>query len=264
MEFRPCIDIHNGKVKQIVGSSLRDADDSAIENYVSEKSAAYYAQLYRDNNLRGGHIILLNAKDSPYYEATREEAFNALNAYPGGMQVGGGIHAGNAKEYIDAGASHIIVTSYLFEEGALSRDRMRKLMQTVGKEHVVFDLSCKYTPQGYRIMTNRWQTDSGEFLTVELLEELEQYCDEFLIHAVNVEGKAEGIEKQLVKMLGSYNGNAVTYAGGIHSYNDLDDLCNAGMDRVHATIGSALDLFGGNLRFEDVLSYFEAGERYIA
>lgn len=257
MEFRPCIDIHNGKVKQIVGSSLRDADDSAIENYVSEQDAAYYARLYRDSNLQGGHIILLNAKDSPYYEATREEAFKALKAYPGGMQVGGGIHADNAGEYIDAGASHVIVTSYLFEDGSLSRDRMQKLMQAVGKEHVVFDLSCKDTPDGYRIMTNRWQTDSGEFLTVELLKELEQYCDEFLIHAVNVEGKAEGIEKKLAVMLGQYEGNAVTYAGGIHSYDDLSDLRIAGQNHVHATIGSALDLFGGNLSFQELLVYFK-------
>ena len=257
MEFRPCIDIHNGKVKQIVGSSLRDADDHAVENFVSDKDSAYYAALYRENGLKGGHIILLNGKDSPYYQATREEAIKALQAYPNGMQIGGGIHAGNAAEYIAAGASHVIVTSYLFENGKLSYGRMQKLVDAVGKEHVVFDLSCKKTPQGYCIMTDRWQTYTGTYLTPELLKELEQYCDEYLIHAVNVEGKSEGIELDLLFRLAKYNGNAITYAGGIHSFGDLEDLYRAGDGRIHATIGRALDLFGGPLSFTELVKAFK-------
>lgn len=255
MEFRPCIDIHNGKVKQIVGSSLKDEGNQAEENFVSEKDSAYYAQLYAQNHLKGGHIILLNKVGSEYYEATKQAAVDALKAYPGGMQVGGGIHDGNAKEFLDAGASHVIVTSYLFEDDMLSREKMERLSQVAGREHVVFDLSCKKTAEGYRIMTNRWQTATSEYVTVELLQELEQYCDEFLIHAVDVEGKSEGIEQELVKLLGTYEGNAVTYAGGIHSMEDLALLKKLGNGRVHATIGSALDLFGGYLPFDDIVKF---------
>lgn len=254
MEFRPCIDIHNGAVKQIVGSSLRDEGNQASENFVSDKNAAYYAKLYEKNNLKGGHVILLNKAGSEPYEATKAAAMEALNAYPGGLQVGGGINAGNAGDFIKAGASHVIVTSYLFEGDVLSRERMETLRNAVGAEHVVFDLSCKKTASGYRIMTNRWQTETAERLNVELLQELEEYCDEFLIHAVDVEGKAEGIEAELVEMLGKYEGNAVTYAGGIHSMEDLKLLRKLGQDRVHATIGSALDLFGGKLKFEEIVS----------
>lgn len=255
MEFRPCIDIHNGKVKQIVGSSLKDEGNQAEENFVSNRNSVFYADLYRQNHLKGGHIILLNKIGSEYYEATKAAALEALKAYPCGMQVGGGIHDGNAKEFLDAGASHVIVTSYLFEGDVLSREKMELLRKTVGREHVVFDLSCKKTPEGYRIMTNRWQTATSEFVTVELLKELEAYCDEFLIHAVDVEGKAEGIEKELVKLLGTYEGNAVTYAGGIHSMEDLSLLKELGKGCVHATIGSALDLFGGYLPFDDIVKF---------
>lgn len=253
MEFRPCIDIHNGKVKQIVGSSLKDEGNQAQENFVSEKSSAYYADLYRKNGLKGGHIILLNKADSEYYEATKQAAVDALQAFWGGMQVGGGIHDSNAKEYLDAGASHVIVTSYLFDGDILSREKMQTLKDAVGREHVVFDLSCRKTAEGYQIMTNRWQTATSEYVTIELLKELEQYCDEFLIHAVDVEGKAEGIEKELVSLLGTYEGNAVTYAGGIHSVEDLSLLKELGNGRVHATIGSALDLFGGYLHFDEIV-----------
>lgn len=255
MEFRPCIDIHNGKVKQIVGSSLKDEGNQVQENFVSEKDSAFYANLYRENGLKGGHIILLNKVGSEYYEATKNAAFEALKAYPEGMQVGGGIHDGNAGEFLDAGASHVIVTSYLFEGDILSREKMERLCKAIGREHVVFDLSCKKTANGYQIMTNRWQTATAEYVTVDLLKELEQYCDEFLIHAVDVEGKSEGIEQELVAMLGTYEGNAVTYAGGIHSMEDLAILKELGNDRVHATIGSALDLFGGYLSFNDIVKF---------
>ena len=255
MEFRPCIDIHNGKVKQIVGSSLKDEGNQAKENFVSEKNSAFYADLYRRNGLKGGHIILLNKTGSEYYEATKQAAVDALQAFPGGMQVGGGIHADNAKEYLDAGASHVIVTSYLFDGDILSREKMQILKDAAGREHVVFDLSCRKTEQGYQIMTNRWQTATSEYVTIELLKELEQYCDEFLIHAVDVEGKAEGIEKELVALLGMYEGNAVTYAGGIHAIEDLALLKELGNGRVHATIGSALDLFGGYLHFDEIVKF---------
>ena len=256
MEFRPCIDIHNGKVKQIVGSSLRDAGDTASENFVSERSAADYAALYRTKGLRGGHVILLNAVDSGYYEATKAQVLAALAAYPGGLQIGGGITADNAADFIAAGASHVIVTSYVFKDGKIRFDRLERLVQAVGKEHIVLDLSCKRQPDGaYDVATDRWQHLTDERVCTELFDRLADYADEFLIHAVDVEGKSRGIERELVTMLGGWDGIPVTYAGGVGSFADLDELRTLGNDRVNVTIGSALDLFGGQLRFDEVCEY---------
>ncbi|MBR6626809.1 MAG: phosphoribosylformimino-5-aminoimidazole carboxamide ribotide isomerase [Lachnospiraceae bacterium] len=254
MEFRPCIDIHNGKVKQIVGGSLRDEGDTASENFVSGQDAAFYADLYRRSGLKGGHIILLNGADSPYYEATREQALEALKAYPGGLQIGGGIHDGNASEYIRAGASHVIVTSYVFKDGRIRYDRLEILRQAVGREHIVLDMSCKKIGDDYVVVTDRWQNLTEEKVTPELLDKLFEYCDEFLIHAVDVEGKANGIERELVRMLGEWGKCPVTYAGGVHSMEDLDIIRQTGRNCLNVTIGSALDLFGGNMKWEDVLA----------
>lgn len=256
MEFRPCIDIHNGKVKQIVGSSLRDAGDVAAENFVSERSAADYATLYRTRGLRGGHVILLNAVDSDYYAATKAQALAALAAYPGGLQIGGGITADNAADFIAAGASHVIVTSYVFADGRIRFDRLERLVQAVGKEHLVLDLSCRRQPDGdYYVATDRWQRLTEERVCPQLFDRLSGYADEFLIHAVDVEGKAHGIEQELVTMLGSWDGIPVTYAGGVSRFADLEELRTLGNDRVNVTIGSALDLFGGQLRFDEVCKY---------
>lgn len=254
MEFRPCIDIHNGKVKQIVGGSLSDLGDRAQENFVSEQDAVFYAKLYQKYKLKGGHIILLNAADSPYYEATKAQALAALGAYPAGLQVGGGITAENAAEYLDAGASHVIVTSYVFREGRIDYERLDRLVWAVGKAHLVLDVSCRRVGEKYLVVTDRWQKLTEEAVDAELLEKLSAYCDEFLIHAVDVEGKARGIEQELVKAIGNYTGNPVTYAGGVHSMEDLLLLKKLGQDRMNVTIGSALDLFGGGMRWEDVLS----------
>lgn len=254
MEFRPCIDIHNGKVKQIVGSSLKDKGSMAKENFVSDKGAEYFAGLYKENSLYGGHVILLNKRGTEYFEATLKEAMKALNSFPGGLQIGGGITDENAAEFIEAGASHVIVTSYLFEDGRLNRDRMKRLAGTIGKDKVVFDLSCAKKADGYHIATDRWQTVTDEILCESLLEELESYCDEFLIHAVDVEGKASGIDDELIEMLAEYDGNKVTYAGGISSMEDIEKLNRTGRGRVNFTIGSALDLFGGYLKFEEIVS----------
>ncbi len=253
MEFRPCIDIHNGKVKQIVGSSLCDEGNEARENFVAEKEADYYARLYAKEGLRGGHVILLNGVDSVFYEATRRQAFKALEAYPGGLQAGGGITAENAREYLRRGASHVIVTSYVFRDGRILYENLRRLRETVGREHIVLDLSCKKTPEGYRIMTDRWQKTARELLNEELLEELSDSCDEFLIHAVDVEGKGEGIERELVTRLGSWEGIPVTYAGGVHSQEDIELIKILGKGRVHVTVGSALDLFGGSLSMAEII-----------
>lgn len=249
MRVRPCIDIHNGAVKQIVGGSLRDEADQAVENYTAVQDADYFAHLYRKDGLKGGHVILLNPPSSEYYEKTRRQALKALAAYPGGLQVGGGITAENAGEYIEAGASHVIVTSYVFEDGRIHWDRMERLRQAAGKEHVVIDLSCRRKDGGYYIVTNRWQTFTNVKLTNEILNEIADYCDEFLIHGVDVEGKASGIEDELVKLLSSYRGVPVTYAGGIGSLSDLEHFRKISRGKLDFTIGSALDLFGGKIPY---------------
>lgn len=257
MEFRPCIDIHNGKVKQIVGGTLKDQGNLAAENFVSEQDAPFYAKLYQSYGIEGGHIILLNGKDSPHYEATKLQALAALQVYPGGLQVGGGITAENAHEFLRAGASHVIVTSYVFRDGKVDYDRLEKQVQAVGKEHLVLDLSCRKKDGAYYIVTDRWQKFTEERVTVELLDRLYQYADEFLIHAVDVEGKASGIERELVELLGSWNRIPVTYAGGIGSFQNLEELAEWGQHHLNYTIGSALDLFGGTMKFEDVLKFSE-------
>ncbi|MCF0134195.1 MAG: phosphoribosylformimino-5-aminoimidazole carboxamide ribotide isomerase [Blautia sp.] len=249
MRFRPCIDIHNGKVKQIVGGSLRDEGDLAKENFVSGQDASFYADLYRQHDLRGGHVILLNGKDSPYYEETRRQAFLALNRFPGGIQLGGGVCPENAQEYLDAGASHVIVTSYVFRNGQIAMDNLDKMVAEVGREHLVLDLSCRKKEDRYYIVTDRWQRFTDVVVNRKILEELSSFCDEFLVHAVDVEGKARGVEKELAAMLGSYQGNAITYAGGVGSMADLEDLRLYGRNRLDVTVGSALDIFGGTIPF---------------
>ncbi len=251
MEFRPCIDIHDGKVKQIVGGSLKDS--GATVNFESQEDGAYYANLYRKNNLKGGHIILLNPVTSEYYEADRTQALLALGAFPGGFQIGGGITAQNAADYIAAGASHVIVTSYVFKDGKVNYDNIEKLVAAVGSNHIVLDLSCRKKDDKYYIVTDRWQKFTDVTISHETLDNLAQYCDEFLIHAADVEGKCQGIEEDLVKLLDSWNGKTITYAGGVGSYEDLQSLKDLSHNKINVTIGSALDLFGGKLEFDKVL-----------
>ena len=253
MEFRPCIDIHNGSVKQIVGGSLRDLGDTAQENYVSEQDAAFYARMYREYEITNGHIILLNPVTSPYYEETKRQALNALKAYPEGLQVGGGITSENAGEFLDAGASHVIVTSYVFKDGRIQYDHLENLVRKVGSKRLVLDLSARKKDDRYLIVTDRWQKYTDVELTEHTLDDLSAYCDEFLIHAVDVEGKADGIEENLARLLGGWGKIPVTYAGGVHSFEDLRLLKKLGRNRVHVTVGSALDLFGGSMKFEEVL-----------
>ena len=253
MEFRPCIDIHNGKVKQIVGGSLRDEGSAAAENFVAEQDAAFFAGLYRDAGLRGGHIILLNPVGSEYYEATKRQALSALSTYPGGMQIGGGITEENAEEFLEAGASHVIVTSYVFQNGRIHYERLQKLLERVGRERLVLDLSCKKVGDCYRIVTDRWQKVTEEVVNEALLDRLAFYCDEFLIHAVDVEGKAQGIEQEVVRLLGNWGTLPITYAGGVHNYRDLELLQELGRNRLNVTVGSALDLFGGEMEWKKIL-----------
>ena len=190
MEFRPCIDIHNGKVKQIVGGSLKDEGNQAKENFVAEQDAAYFAEFYKKDKIRGGHIILLNPSDSSYYKETKRQALLALRTYPGGMQVGGGIHAENAKEFIEAGASHVIVTSYVFKDGKVNYNNLEKILAAVGKEHLVLDLSCRKKDGDYYIVTDRWQKFTEEKITPELLDKLKEYADEFFSTCSRCRGKS--------------------------------------------------------------------------
>ena len=255
MRFRPCIDIHNGKVKQIVGGSLRDSGDEARENYISSQGAEYFAQLYKEDGLKGGHVILLNPPSSDYFGATKRQALAALEAYPGGLQIGGGITAENAEEYLEAGASHVIVTSYVFLDGEVRLDRMEKLKNTVGRERVVIDLSCRKKDGDYYIVTNRWQTFTQVRLTREIMDEIADYCDEFLVHGVDVEGQAAGVDEELARLLLAHKKRRVTYAGGIGSPEDLVRFEKLTEGKVDFTIGSALDLFGGAIPYQEVKKY---------
>lgn len=257
MQFRPCIDIHNGKVKQIVGGSLLDAGNQAEENFVATQDAAFYAKLYRESNIKGGHIILLNKAGTPFYEEDVEQARGALCEYPGGLQIGGGITADNAKEFLDMGASHVIVTSYVFRDGAIDYDRLDALYQAVGREHLVLDLSCRKKDGAYYIVTDRWQKFTKEVICEETILKLQEFADEFLIHAVDVEGKANGVEEELVRMLGAYATIPITYAGGVGSYEDIEVIRKLGKGKLDVTIGSALDLFGGKLAYDKVISMMD-------
>jgi len=236
-QFRPCIDLHQGKVKQIVGGSLNDK--GAATNFISQYDAAYYADIYCQNDLRGGHVIALG----PNNEA---EVLKALAAWPQGLQFGGGVNLTNAAKYIAAGASHVIVTSYLFDGDEFSWEKLAQLKALIGKEHLILDLSCRKTAQGWNIATNRWQTVTSTVINEATLLQLSEHCAEFLIHAADVEGLQNGIDQELVTLLGQHTTIPVTYAGGARSIDDLvlvDQLSNG---KVDLTIGSALDIFGGS------------------
>lgn len=255
MHFRPCIDIHNGSVKQIVGGSLRDEANAATDNFVSELNADFYANMYKKSNIKGGHIIILNPMGSEYYESDLHQARLALEAYPYGLQIGGGINADNAKEFLDMGASHVIVTSYVFRDGRIDFERLRELSKKVGKKHLVLDLSCRKKDGAYYIVTDRWQKYTDVKVSAETLQLLSEYCDEYLIHAVDVEGKAGGIEEELIGILAEWNGIPMTYAGGVGSFGDLERLRELGKNNIDVTIGSALDIFGGNMPYEKVVAF---------
>lgn len=253
MKFRPCIDIHNGQVKQIVGGSLLDQNNQAEENFVSEQDAEYYAKLYKKDNLKGGHIILLNPSGTEYYEQDCIQAQKALMAYPGGLQIGGGITDLNANYFLELGASHVVVTSFVFKDGQINYDNLNKLVQVTGKEKLVLDLSCRKKDGAYYIVTDRWQKFTNVRVTKDTLDDLSAYCDEFLVHAVDVEGKASGIEKELATLLGNWSKMPITYAGGVGNFEDLDCLKELGKDHLDVTIGSALDLFGGSMEYSKVI-----------
>ena len=243
-------------MKQIVGGSLSDEEDYARENYVSDMQAADYAALYRKKGLRGGHIILLNSKDSKFYEADLEQARGALSEWPEALQIGGGVTAENARQFIEMGASHVIVTSYVFSDGLIRYNRLQKLADAVGKEHLVLDVSCRKREEQYFIVTDRWQKFTKQPLEKELFRKLSRYCDEFLVHAVNVEGTGMGVDEELLTLLADETEVPITYAGGIGSMADIEKIKNIGRGSVNFTVGSALDLFGGPLKLDEIVTKF--------
>ena len=246
MAFRPCIDLKNGRVVQIVGGTLSDDDAQTITNHTSSRSAADFAALYKRDGLRGGHVIMLGP-------GSEDAAWSALAAYPNGLQIGGGITPDNAASWLEADASHVIVTSFLFENGKLSPKRLQAMTDAVGKDHLVIDLSCRRSIDGeYYVATNRWQTVTPTRVDADLVKFLEPYCAEFLVHAADVEGKCEGIDAELVRRLGEWVSLPATYAGGARRLEDIAAVSQLSHGKVDLTIGSALDIFGGALvRYED-------------
>jgi phosphoribosylformimino-5-aminoimidazole carboxamide ribotide isomerase len=247
--FRPCIDLHEGKVKQIVGGTLSDQPSSLKTNFVSDRSAAWFAKLYRRDELPGGHVILLG----PGNEA---EARSALAAYPGGLQLGGGVNIENAGLWLDAGASHVIVTSWIFREGRVDWDRLERISHAIGKNRLVLDLSCRRRGEDYMVVTDRWQKFTEVAVNEATLARFANWCNEFLVHAADVEGLCRGIDETLVVKLARESPLPVTYAGGAKSMADLETVERLGQGRIDLTIGSALDIFGGSaVRYADVVEF---------
>jgi phosphoribosylformimino-5-aminoimidazole carboxamide ribotide isomerase len=246
--FRPCIDLHEGKVKQIVGGTLGEGAGPQT-NFVSEKPAAWFAELYKRDGLIGGHVIQLGP-------GNETEARAALAAFPGGLQIGGGINAANARDWLDAGASHVIVTSWVFREGRMDEGRLAELVKIVGQPRLVLDLSCRRRGGDYFVVTDRWQKFTELTVGPDTLRQLADSCAEFLIHAVDVEGLCRGIDRELVEKLGHWTPIPTTYAGGATSLNDLEEVTRLGQGKVNLTIGSALDIFGGNgVRYADAVAF---------
>ncbi len=249
MKFRPCIDLRHGKVVQIVGGTLSESNEAAIEtNFTSDRDAADFARLYRDDDLPGGHVIALGP-------GNRDAALAALDTFPGGMQYGGGVNPDNAGSFLEAGASHVIVTSYVFTGGHIDHERLRALERAVGKRCLVLDLSCRQREGQFWVVTDRWQVFTSEAVTPELLDRLSNHCDEFLVHGVDVEGKMQGLQEDLIALLGEHSPLPVTYAGGASTLEHLDQVKHLGKGRVDLTIGSALDIFGGKVAYADVLAW---------
>jgi phosphoribosylformimino-5-aminoimidazole carboxamide ribotide isomerase len=265
--FRPCIDLHEGKVKQIVGGTL-GASENLRTNFVSEKSAAWFAELYKRDNLHGGHVIMLGA-------GNENEARSALKTFSGGLQIGGGINSANARGWLDAGASHVIVTSWVFREGRVDWGRLGELVKTIGKEKLVLDLSCRKrnvasglrpdqsshrldatSESNYFVVTDRWQKFTELVVNEETLKKFSGFCAEFLVHAVDVEGLCKGIDRELVGKLGQWTPIPTTYAGGANSISDLKEVTKLGNGKIDLTIGSALDIFGGSgVKYADVVEF---------
>ncbi len=250
MKFRPCIDLHEGSVKQIVGSTLKDGDEKPIINFTSEHDPGWYAGKYCEDNLVGGHVIRLG----PGNDQAAEEA---LAGWPRGLQLGGGIDDQNAAYWLEKGAEKVIVTSYVFKDGQIQKERLANLSKTIGPERLVLDLSCRKRDGRYWIVTDRWQNFTSTAVEPEQLDYFSSFCSEFLIHAVDVEGKSRGIEENLVQLLGEWAKIPITYAGGVRNWSDIDTIKRLGHGMIDFTVGSALDIFGGDgLKYSELVDAF--------
>lgn len=258
MRFRPCIDLHGGRVKQIVGSTLRDDQAGALQtNFSSDFFPSYYAELYQQDNLPGGHVIMLGP-------GNESAAVDALQAWSGGLQIGGGITVDNASKWLDQGASHVIVTSHVFHNGMLDEERLQALYRKVGREHLVLDLSCRWRDDGYYVVTDRWQKFTSLRIDRKTMEWLAGFCDEFLVHAVDVEGKCMGVDERLINLLAEHATIPITYAGGVATMADLELIKAAGHGRLDATVGSALDIFGGSgLTYREVVAFHNENKEQV-
>ncbi len=246
--FRPCIDLHQGQVKQIVGGTLTDADTPQT-NFTATQSAGYFSELYRRDGLQGGHVIQLGG-------GNQEAAEQALQAWPQGLQIGGGITVDNAQLWLLRGASKVIMTSWLFEDGRLSEARLTRVAELLRPEHLVIDLSCRRRGDAWFVATDRWQTVTETEVNAETLQRLAGYCSEFLVHAADVEGLCQGIDEDLVRLLGEACPLPCTYAGGAKELADLDRVAELSRGRVDLTFGSALDIFGGSgVKYADCVAY---------
>ncbi len=250
MRFRPCIDLHNGQVKQIVGSTWRDGAEP-LTNFTGAADPAHYAAMYRRDGLHGGHVIMLGPGNAPAAAA-------ALAAFPGGLQIGGGITASTATSWLAQGASHVILTSFVFDGGCLQEDRLAAVVEAVGRERLVLDLSCAWHDGRYVVMTDRWQRASNLTIDAGTLFRLSASCAEFLVHATAVEGRQQGIDTRLVELLGDNTPVPTTYAGGVRSMEDVNTIRRLGRGRLDFTVGSALDIFGGSsIRYADLVDMMQ-------
>jgi phosphoribosylformimino-5-aminoimidazole carboxamide ribotide isomerase len=236
-------------VKQIVGGTLGVDPERLRTNFVAQQPAAWFAELYARDGLRGGHVIQLGAGNKP-------EARSALKAYPGGLQIGGGVNLENAPGWLEAGASHVIVTSWVFRNGQVDWERLSQLVRAIGRNHLVLDLSCRRRGDDYFVVTDRWQNFTTLKISPETLAQLGAECAEFLVHAVDVEGLCRGVDEELVSNLGEWSPIPTTYAGGASSIRDLEVVTTLGRGRIDLTIGSALDIFGGKgVRYADAVAF---------
>ncbi|KAF2158220.1 Phosphoribosylformimino-5-aminoimidazole carboxamide ribotide isomerase [Myriangium duriaei CBS 260.36] len=249
--FRPCIDLHAGSVKQIVGGTLTTQSADLKTNYVSNLPASHYATLYKQNSLHGAHVIMLGPGND---DAARE----SCAAWPNGLQVGGGVKDTNAAKWIEAGAERVIVTSFLFPDAKFSLQRLEAVLAALGgdKRRLVVDLSCRRRGERWFVAMNKWQTITDMELNQESISLLEPYCSEFLIHAADNEGLQQGIDHELVKKLAQWCSIPVTYAGGGRNIGDLELVESLSGGKVDLTIGSALDIFGGSgVSFDDCVAW---------
>jgi phosphoribosylformimino-5-aminoimidazole carboxamide ribotide isomerase len=247
--FRPCIDLINGKVVQIVGGTLGGEPSAVRTNFVSERPASWFAELYKRDGLNGGHVIMLG-------QGNEKSAHEALAAFPGGLQIGGAVNTDNAHSWLDAGASHVIVTSWVFRDGKVNEERLKQMVAAVGSDKLVLDLSCRRRGADYVVVTDRWQKFTDVMLSAQTLQVFARSCSEFLIHAVDVEGLCNGVDWELVEKLGQWAPIPTTYAGGASSLSDLEEVTRLGQGKIDLTIGSALDIFGGKgVRYEDAVAF---------